>query len=440
MPSLKRLIDIADYLVDERVGVINCAKESPADAGAPQFFHYYAEACNTLALSSQENFVYVGGASADRSMALAKALGEAVERYSSAIYNVEELPLYSRAEAPFRCIEPRECAFYSDEQCARPGFPFVPFDETTPVRWKSAIDPLTGEVWYVPAALVYMPYYFYSSTDDSPIVQPISTGMACHCSPAEAAISGICEVVERDALMISWQACLAHPQIRVESLSDRNYDLVQRFERTGARVTLFDITLDAGIPTILSVLRSPSPRAPATVVANSTSLSPEVAICKSLEELAHTRRFMQQITDRMTRLVPSPPMHENIVDQMTHLNFWCDHANSHLADFLWASKKRVDFARLKDHSTGDSQADLQVLCKLIRSVGHRVLIADLTTSDIGQLGLTVIRAIIPGFHPLTMGYNNRVLGGKRLWVVPKKVGHAGLAPGAADNPSPHPFP
>jgi ribosomal protein S12 methylthiotransferase accessory factor len=125
--------------------------------------------------------------------------------------------------------------------------------------------------------------------------------------------------------------------VAVESLSDRNYDLVKRFERTGATVTLLDCTLDTGVPTVLSVLSSPSPRAPARCFAAATALSPETAVRSSLEELAHTRRYMQQITDRMPRLVPDPPAHENVVDQLTHLNFWCDHANAGLADFLWAS-------------------------------------------------------------------------------------------------------
>jgi ribosomal protein S12 methylthiotransferase accessory factor len=60
--------------------------------------------------------------------------------------------------------------------------------------------------------MVFMPYYYYHGTEDSPILQPISTGMACHCSPAEAAITAVCEVIERDAFSITWQAMLAPPR------------------------------------------------------------------------------------------------------------------------------------------------------------------------------------------------------------------------------------
>jgi ribosomal protein S12 methylthiotransferase accessory factor len=39
-----------------------------------------------------------------------------------------------------------------------------------------------------------------------------------------------------------------------------------------------------------------------------------------------------------------------------------------------------------------------------------------------------------------MGYQNRALGGRRLYEVPQLLGFPGLKPGEPDNPYPHPFP
>jgi ribosomal protein S12 methylthiotransferase accessory factor len=104
------------------------------------------------------------------------------------------------------------------------------------------------------------------------------TGLACHCSYAEAAISAICEVIERDAFTITWQAMLGHPQIRVESLSARNRDLVSRFECAGYAITLLNITLDTGVPTVLVLSRGTLADTPALVPAASASLDPEEAV------------------------------------------------------------------------------------------------------------------------------------------------------------------
>lgn len=437
--SLRRLIDVADRLVDDHVGIVRHVQEVPIESGDPNFFHFSGQACNTAAFCRQENFGSTGGASTDRAIAVAKAIGEAVERYCAALYEVGELPLASYEDAEFQCVRPDEFAFYSAEQYERPGFPWVPFLDDTPIRWAAAIDPLTGETWHVPAALVYIPYAYYLGTGDAPIVQPISTGVACHTGFARAAGSAICEVIERDAFTITWQARLGTPQIRIETLSNENYNLVERFERTGGFVTILNITTDVGIPTILSLLRYENDNGPALVVAASTDLNPEVAVRKSLEELAHTRRYAQQIKSRMPRLEPDPE-YSNVVDQLSHLNFWSDHANMPLSAFLYESKERIDFNEIENRSVGDPIRDLQVLIDAVDHIGHRVLLADLTTPDVGDLGLSVVRAVIPGFHPLFMGHEIRALGGRRLWEVPQRLGYRGVDRATGDNPLPHPYP
>lgn len=438
--GLNRLIDALPSIVDRRVGIVQSVGEIVREPGTPEFFHYYARACDTSAFTRLENFRDTGGASSDRGIAMAKAIGEAVERYCSAIFHYEDLPLTPFNEADFACIEPERFALYRPQDYEQPGFMWVPFERETPVRWTPALDPLTGETVHVPAAFVFVPYMYYQETPDAPIVQPISTGLACHCSPAEAAVSGICEVIERDAFTITWQAMLAPPQILVETLDDANYDLVERFERAGGRVTMFNLTMDHGIPTILSVLQYASPAGPALSFAASTSPSRREAARKSLEELAHTRRYAQHIKTYLPRVIPSPPLHENIVDQTGHLGFWADHDNRTLADFLFASKERQEFDEVPDVGSDNPMSDFETLCRRIDGVGHRVLLAELTTPDVADLGLTVLRCVVPGFHPLFMGYQNRATGGTRLWEVPGRIGLKGITPETGDNPSPHPYP
>src|SRR3954447_11381174 len=159
--SFRRLSGILESLLDSHVGIIRHVKELRRGAGEPDFFHYYAQACSTQAFSRQINFGHTGGASADPDRALAKTIGEAVERYCSALYDVEELPLCSFQDAPFPCVTPGEFALHNRGQYAQRGFLYVPFTPTTPVRWTPALDPLIGDIRHVPAAMVYMPYSYY---------------------------------------------------------------------------------------------------------------------------------------------------------------------------------------------------------------------------------------------------------------------------------------
>ena len=292
----------------------------------------------------------------------------------------------------------------------------------------------------VPAARVFMPYSYYVGSGDSPIDQPISTGLACHESHELAALAAACEVVERDAVTIMWQAQLAMPQIRVETLPDECYDLVQRFERTGGRVTVLDITLDHGIPTILSLLRSSHDRAPALVVAASTAPDPEEAARKSLEELAHTRRYCQFVSSHLPPHVADPPDYRSVVDQLTHLSLYVDHENARLAEFLWAGEERRSFDEIGAVAGDSAATQLRAVAERIDDVGERLLVTDLTSADMASLGLSVVRAIVPGFQPLHMGHRLRSLGGRRLWSVPQRLGYAGVSPESGDNPAPHPYP
>lgn len=436
---VQQLFEKVEYLVDERVGVIAHVGEFPVEPGGPQFFHFYGQACDTTPFTGRKNFGTTGGASTNRGIAMAKAIGEAVERYCSAIYVMEDFPLMSFASAPFQCVSPGKFALYSPAQYARPEFPYKPFNDTTLVRWAKMIDPLLDEPMYVPASMVVMPYFYDTEHGEIPIAQPITTGLACHCSWEKAAMSAIGEVIERDAFTIAWQARLSMPKIKLDTLSPHNQDLVARFERTGHTVTILNITMDHGIPSILSVIQHPSPEAPALLVAASAELDPEEAVRKSLEELAHTRRLALQLKTTLPPLAPDVD-HESLVDQDSHIHLFCDHTNAALADFLISSKREMGFNEIKNLSIGDPQKDLTMYLEAIAAVGHQVLLSDLTSSDMKDLGLWVVRAVIPGFHPLCMGHPFRALGGTRLWTIPQALGYQGITQETGDNPIAHPYP
>lgn len=438
--SFSNLVERLPLILDEQVGLITTLEEVRTEPGAPNFFHYRALACDTAAFGREQNFKDAGGASTSRDAAMAKAVGEAIERYCPALFDFEELPLCSWEDAPSDAVSPEEWALYAPDQYAEPGFPWAPFERTTPIRWTMATDLPTGRNLLVPAARVFMPYNYYLGTGDTPIDQPISTGLACHRSYAKAAAVGLCEVIERDSVMLAWQAMISPAQIRVESLPDDIYDLVERFEKAGLRIDLFDITTDNGVPTILSTARGRHEAQPALVVAASASLDPVEAARKALEELAHTRRYCQWVKTNLPRLVVDAPGYDVVVDQLTHLGFYVDHANLHLADFLFAGTKRVDFDALPGGPAADDADELAHLVSKIAATGEKVLVSDLTTDDVASLGLSVVRAMVPGYQPLHMGFGLRARGGRRLYEVPQRLGHRGISPGAPDNPAPHPYP
>jgi len=437
--SLTRLTDLLPILLDEQVGIIDFLKEQPVEISDPNCFRYGAKACDSSAFSPYGNFAIGGGASIEPNIAMARALGESVERYCSAIYDLEELPFTSYKEADFSCVPPNEFATYTAEQAQHPLCPFQPFEETSKIHWTPTQDLITGEKIYVPATCVHIPYYPDINRGEKPHIFTISTGLACHSSFTEAVIAGIYEVLERDVFMITWQAMLSPPKIRLNSLSAKNQDLVNRFQSAGREISLLNITMDTGIPSVLSIQRSTQKVLPALTTSAAVALNPEEAVEKSLEELILTDTYMKRlITDTPLRTTWEEYYQNN--DKDDHMRYWCQHEYAHQADFLTASKKEMNFSDLPHFSSNSHEETLRILVDKIHAAGYRVLVSNLTTEDIDSLGLSVVRVVIPGFQPLTMGYHQRVLGGKRLWEIPQKLGFKGITKETGDNPYLHPYP
>jgi len=65
------------------------------------------------------------------------------------------------------------------------------------------------------------------------------------------------------------------------------------------------------------------------------------------------------------------------------------------------------------------------------------LVADVTSPDIGSLGFTVVRAMIPGLQPLLFGSGLHSDDHRRLKRIAQ---HWGLPAIPQANPDPHPFP
>lgn len=424
-----------DRLLDSRFGVVRMLVEEPREPGSPEFFHYYAETCRTETFGGQENFMRGGGASVSREGAMAKALGEAIERYCGALYSRRACPLTSFDDAPFPCVDPSAFALYRDDQYASGLIDFVPFTKDLPVRWTRAVDVETWRETYVPAAMVFVPYIYRRADGEAPIMQPISTGLACHEGFERASLLAACEAIERDAFTIFWQARLPPPRVAAASLTSEHFDILSRFARARYEVTLFDVTTDVAVPSIMAVARHDDDSQPALVVAAATHPVASTAIRKSLEELEHTRSWCRLL--KATTDLVDPAEGEGIASQQQHLRFWSERDNRQSAAWLFASdEERV----LADDCTDDPTEQLDRLRHALQSAELRLLAADLTSPDIAQLGLSVVRAIIPGLHPLAIGHRNRVLGGRRLYEVPIRLGYGTPVFDLDDNANPHPFP
>jgi ribosomal protein S12 methylthiotransferase accessory factor len=430
--------DVLDLVYDRRVGIIAALDMLPAEAGAPDFVHVAARVADPSVHRGERGPFTVIAAGVDRAQATARVVGRALARYAAALYVRDGLPLATPAEATFPIVEPKEFTLYSPAQYAEPGFPYVPFAADTPVRWASVIELTSGRQMFLPAAFVWFPFRYLRSGGDMPIVPVTASGLASGESIAAAVLAGLTEVVARDGLALFWQSRTAPPQIRVDTVGERLARLVARFERTGDRLAILDIGSNHRIPSFAAVLTSDKTERPAFVFAAAAAIDPQIAIAEALLNLAETQRVAQDVRRRRP-----PPAAANqwddVVEWHDHLNFAADPFNRELVAFMLSSEDRRNLLDYDAAQAGSPEAELEACVVRVKASGHEVYAANLTSEDVGSLGLAVCRTVVPGYQPLFAGHRVRALGGTRLYEVPQRLGYRGIARGNSGNAAPHPF-
>jgi ribosomal protein S12 methylthiotransferase accessory factor len=422
---------VSDALTDPRLGIVPDVRGEALAPGEPRFVHIIAPACDTRAFSAPANFRFCGAASVSRERARAKAIGEAVERYASALYDPLALPVTPAAAASFPVANPADFALFIPAQHAEPDFPFRPFDASTPIAWSAAVDLATGEPRWLPAASVWAPYHAQAERGEVQVIQSISTGLASHRSREAALVNALCEVIERDAFMLAWLTQCAPPRLDPRRLPPSVVDLIRRFEAASYEASLFDLTQDNHVPCVMAVIEGQAPR-PVLTFAAASEPRAERAMVKALEEAAHTQRY-QAILLEARGPAPTDFDPRAVYTQADHVWLAASPAwRRACARFLVGEPQADPPPDLVAGAAAVSDGDLaEAVAAAIRATGHATYAADLTPPDLASLGYYVCRAVAPGYQPLTIGGQLRPLGGVRLARA--------LGGGEAYAP-PHPFP
>jgi ribosomal protein S12 methylthiotransferase accessory factor len=424
-------------LVSPLGGLINDVSRLPVEPSSPQLAVFSAslgdvsavlvDQCGPECLGSLDG----AGTGLDLERAEIVAVAESLERYANCVYDerqfrwatAEELAALGEdavdLEALPRC-SPTELA---DPQC-----PVVPADRTARIRWIRGLDLRTGKPAWVPATLVYI---HFPSEEAERITNPISTGSAAHPDPAVAACGALCEVIERDSISLTWLHQLALAEIEIDVAGPQLQPFLDTIAERDLTIRLFDATTDLGIPTVYGVSIAPDHPRLHTVVSCATALDPQTAAAKAICEVVSVRIALQDDE-------PSAEDVEGFTGVSDGATYMCVPERASAFDFLLDSPARRRLSEMPSLATGDSTADLRLVCSRLAERGMDAYLVDLTTDEALRVGMTVVRAVVPGLQPLTFHYRARFLGSPRLYEAPARMGYPVRAE-AELNAWPQPF-
>ncbi|MEV0278504.1 TOMM precursor leader peptide-binding protein [Streptomyces sp. NPDC050610] len=197
----------------------------------------------------------------------------------------------SYAELAEEALDPRSLGLFPPDRYLEPDCPYQPFTEDAVVSWVWGYSFREARPVLVPESHAYYRTALRPGADrpDKPFTFEISNGCALGGCLEEAILHGILEVVERDAFLMTWYARLPVPEVDLARAPDPRVKLVvERLERTGYRVRVFDMTLAEGIPAfwVLAEDTTGDGTRPKVVCTSGSALDPAAAVLTALGELA----------------------------------------------------------------------------------------------------------------------------------------------------------
>ncbi|MFO1399270.1 MAG: YcaO-like family protein [Burkholderiales bacterium] len=371
------------------------------------------------------------GCDLDWDVARLKAVCEGAERYSASVVATHEYTVSAACDLQCPHVAPDSIPRLSDSELALPGQYFRPFDSRAPIRWAWSFELTSREERLLP---LVMSHLYPRAWTTERFWNPISTGLAVHTDPNAAIVAGVCEVVERDAIALTWLLRRRLPKIRFGEADLELFDPAARYflSRT-EEFSFFDATTDIGLPTIYLVRRRPRHPFAATVVSCATAFSYAEACYKSLRESISTNLLLDSGILRVAEeTLDFSLIHEGAAFM----------AQPRMADaFSFIDGNAVDFSALLASEPKCDDAPIpriRWIAGRMRDMAMEVYLSDVTSRELRRAGLHCYRAVIPGLMPMSVVARARFLGTPRLHEMARAMGHVGDVDSFV-NPLPQPF-
>ncbi|MFI5590340.1 TOMM precursor leader peptide-binding protein [Amycolatopsis sp. NPDC051758] len=401
----EQVLETYRHLVSPVSGVV---KELRRDPRGPVFFNAFRSGPNVVlgrrgaerlrsALRSEN-----GGKGVTPVQAEVSALCEALERHSGYFDGDEE-----RVRAEFRslgdkAVHPDTCQLFHERQFADRArtnnhhgplqFVCEKFDDNAVLDWTPVWSLTRGEHRLFPTALLYF------GAPGPASVFADSNGNAAGSTLEGAALQGMLEIVERDAVALWWYNRTRQPGIDLDAAGDPWLaELHEVYAGLGREVWALDVTSDIGVPVVVALSRRTGGPSEEIMLGFGAHLDPAVAL----------RRALTELNQMMPAVLGGG--HGDDPDAVRWL------AEATVADQPHLLPDPALPAPAHDYVySPDLLADVRAVQEKLEHAGLEVFLLDQTRPDIG---LPVVKVIVPGMR----GFWARFAPG-RLYDVPVRLG------------------
>ncbi len=414
-------------VVDSLYGIIRDKRFIPTDYGDPRLKWAWAEPADNEHVFGKKTLNRGSAVSYCSERALLKACGEAIERYCSGCYSLEALTFGGYSPLKEIAVDPALFPVSSPNGT----YPEKNSDVLSERYWCSAVSWEGKEIRLVPAECVYVPFL---PDGYRPLLDGISTGLACHSSFQRATLGAVLEVIERDAFMLFWYLGEIRAHVAIDSIGDAGANkIIKSLKRAGYELYISDISDNLICPVVLCIAFHRSAGFPKATIGLGADRNPNLAVLKALEELSLGVLGMRKLLAK--RPIGYPQSFNTLDDH----GFWYaadPKLSGNLRSKLSNSREISFFEMVEKYPPKSSGCSFEDWMSRVTEDLGDILLCDITTRDVSEVGLSVVRAVVPGAQPLDIDHSRRALGHSRLRGEMEKRG----VPLASIFNEPHPFP
>lgn len=163
-------------------------------------------------------------------------------------------------------------------------------NELTPIAWEEVINVHNGAPKLVPSDLLWLVTRIKAQA--LMYVQMGSNGLASGGSLEDAILSGLYEIIERDAWTINQfllDSGFLLSRCPLGNVPERIENCIRRIEAAGLRLHLFDITNDFNVPVFSAIILDLSGRCAGTFGGYGCHLDAEIAAVRAITEATQAR-------------------------------------------------------------------------------------------------------------------------------------------------------
>ncbi|WP_338422808.1 YcaO-like family protein [Aphanizomenon flos-aquae] len=396
---------------------------------------WQAELANFQLRKQQDDLRYGVGRGMTDEQAIFGAVGEAIERYCGGIVDHRQLTVSNYEELGNRAVSPAVFSPFSDQQYSDPNFPFPAFNPTMQTSWINALSLSSNQQVLIPAFLVYLDWDGNKPGDH---ILPVTTnGMASGPSWEFAAYRGLCELIERDAFIITWLNRLPAPRIYFDHLPGIETEIARHYARFGIELVVFQLITDIQVPVFMAMLIDRSGKGPAVSTGMGCHLDGATAFHKAVFEVCQAR--FGDIERMKTGAGTNLHQYSDVQNLDDHNAFFYTTARLSELDFLFHHHQSCQVEYLPTYESASEAENLQSVVAKLNSVGVEPYVVEITAPDIASLGFRVVRTLASELVPIYFGYGQEPLGTRRLFEVPERLGYGGRRTENDLNPCPHPM-